>query len=97
MTAISELVATERAKRYRDLAREARVLAARSKHVPRYESAYTSMAAHWEDLALEADADAQAEKLPGDGPGESSAMPVSPQQRQAIGDSSVTVQRPGWD
>jgi hypothetical protein len=92
MTAISELVAFERAKRYRELAGEARVLAARSKHVPRYERAYTSMAAHWEDLALEADSDAQAEKLPGDSPRESPAMPVSPQQR-----SSVRVQRPGWD
>jgi hypothetical protein len=97
MTGISELVASERAKRYRDLAREARGLAARSKHVPRYERAYTSMAAHWEELALDAHTDAQAEKLPGDGPGESSAMTVSPQQRQGMGDSSVSVQRPGWD
>jgi len=97
MTAISQLVASERAKRYRELAREARGLAARSKHVPRYERAYTSMAAHWEDLAQEADADAQAERLPGDGPEESSAMTVSPQQRQGRGDSSVLVQRPGWD
>ncbi|MEA2824002.1 MAG: hypothetical protein QOF03_484 [Alphaproteobacteria bacterium] len=97
MTAISELVASERAKRYRDLAREARVLAARSKHVPRYEMAYTSMAAHWDELALEAAADAQAERLPGVGSGESSAMTVSPQQRQGMGDGSVSVQRPGWD
>ena len=85
MTAISERVACERAKRYRELANEARVLAARSRHVPRYERAYASMAAHWEELALEADEDAQAEKLAAGGPGESSAMTVSPQQRQAMG------------
>ncbi len=97
MTAISELVAAERAKRYRELAREARVLAIRSKRVPRYERAYASMAERWEELAVEADADAQAENLAGDGPEESSAMAVSPQQSRGMGDNSALVQRPGSD
>ncbi len=97
MTAISELVAAERAKRYRELAREARVLATRSKRVPRYERAYSSMAERWEELALEADADAQAENLAGDGLRESSAVAVSPHQRRVMGENSVLVQRPGSD
>jgi len=97
MTAISELVAAERAKRYRELAREARVLAIRSKRVPRYERAYASMAERWEELAVEADADAQAANLPGDSPEESSAMAVSPQQSRGMGDNSALVQRPGSD
>jgi hypothetical protein len=57
MTAISKARAAERAKRYRELAREARVQAARFKSVPRYEGAYLRMAGRWEALALEAEED----------------------------------------
>ena len=57
MTAIAKAVASARAKRYRNLAREARFLAARSKGVPRHEFAYLRMAARWEQFALEAEED----------------------------------------
>src|SRR5258708_1785064 len=59
MTAISMAVASERAKRYRELAHDARVQATRSEHVPRIAWAYMSMAARWEEFALEADAEAE--------------------------------------
>jgi hypothetical protein len=57
MTAISEAVASERAKRYRELAYEARVQAALCKRTPRYEQAYVHMAERWEELAREAEED----------------------------------------
>jgi len=81
MPAILEVVASERAKRYRALAEEARVLAARSKRAPRYEGAYLRMAQRWEELALEADAEAEA----GEGPEHSSVMADSSEQRGAPG------------
>lgn len=91
MTAISMLVASERAKRYRELAKEARGLAARSKRVPRFEEAYLGMAGRWEELALEANAEAQ--EMLARAPGESPAN--APEQRQGVADGSVIVQRPG--
>ena len=68
MTAISKVAASERAKRYRELAREARAQAARSRSAPRHERAYLGMAGRWEELALEADVDAEAEHAFGDAP-----------------------------
>ena len=55
MSDIAKAVASERARRYRDLAREARVQAARCKGVARYEAAYLRMAGRWEEFALEAE------------------------------------------
>ena len=92
MTAISKLVASERAKRYRQLAYEARFQASLSKRVPRYEGAYLSMAGRWEELALEADA--EAEDLPGQDSAGSSAMADSPGQNRAVAEGSILVQRP---
>lgn len=57
MTVISKAVASARAKRYRNLARQARLLAALSKRVPRKGLAYLRMAARWEQFALEAEED----------------------------------------
>ena len=58
MTELSELLPRERAKRYRELAREARVHAANSKADKR--DAFVKLAGKWEQLALEAEADARA-------------------------------------
>ena len=55
MTAISKVFVPEPGRRYRDLAREARVQAVRSKRVPRHEAAYLRMASRWEELAFEAE------------------------------------------
>ncbi len=71
MTAISMAVASERAKRYRELAHDARVQATRSEHVPRIAWAYMSMAVRWEEFALEADA--EAEDMSGSAPDSGSA------------------------
>jgi hypothetical protein len=60
MSVISEGRALERAKRYRELAHEARVQAAHSKGFPLHVAAYIRMAGRWEELALEADANAGA-------------------------------------
>ena len=59
MTDLSGLPPRERAKRYRQLAKEARVHAANSKADER--AAFVKFAGKWEQLALEADADAEAE------------------------------------
>jgi hypothetical protein len=56
MTEISGLPRQERAKRYRELAREARVQAANSK--AHTQAAFMKFAGQWEQLALEAEADA---------------------------------------
>jgi hypothetical protein len=55
MTEISELPPGERAKRYRELAREAVHQAANSKGEAR--AAFTKFAGQWEQLALEAEND----------------------------------------
>ena len=58
MTEISELPPRERAPRYRELAREARLQAANSKGEA--QAAFVKLAGQWEQLALEADAEADA-------------------------------------
>jgi len=58
LTELSELPPRERAKRYRELAREARVHAANSKADKR--EAFVKLAGKWEQLALEAEAEAEA-------------------------------------
>ena len=58
MTELSELPSRERAKRYRQLAREARIHAANSK--AEEQATFIMYAGNWEQLALEADADAKA-------------------------------------
>lgn len=58
MTELSELPPRERAKRYRELAREARLHAANSKADKR--DAFVKLAGKWEQFALEAEAEAKA-------------------------------------
>ena len=57
MTRLSELPHRERAKRYRAQAREARVKAMQCKDDMR--AAFLKIAGHWEQLALEVEADAK--------------------------------------
>ena len=64
MTEISELPPRERAKRYRQMAREARLKAAAC--MGEIQATFIKSAGKWEQLALEADADAE--------PGETSAQ-----------------------
>jgi hypothetical protein len=59
MTKISELPRPERAKRYRAQAREARAKAMQCRDDMR--TAFLKIAGHWDQLALEAEADAEAE------------------------------------
>ncbi len=59
MSELSGLPPRERAKRYRQLAREARVHAANSKADER--AAFVKFAGKWEQLALEAEAEIEAE------------------------------------
>jgi hypothetical protein len=58
LTEISKLPHRERAKRYRELAHEARIKAARSKGDT--QASFKKFAGQWEQLALEADSDADA-------------------------------------
>jgi hypothetical protein len=58
LSEISGLPLRERAKRYRQLAREARVHAANAKADER--AAFVKLAGKWEQLALEAEAEAPA-------------------------------------
>jgi hypothetical protein len=62
MTEISELPPRERAKRYRELAREARVQASSSKGEAQV--AFIKFAGQWEQLALEAESEANAQDIP---------------------------------
>ena len=55
MTELSELPSRERAKRYREMAWEARGQAAHSK--AEMKAAFIKIAGQWEQLALEADAE----------------------------------------
>jgi hypothetical protein len=57
MTELSKLPPGERAKRYRELAREARRKAANSKREA--QTAFMKFGEQWEQLALEAEADAE--------------------------------------
>jgi hypothetical protein len=59
LSELSGLPPRERAKRYRQLAREARVHAANSKADER--AAFVKFAGKWEQLALEAEAEIEAE------------------------------------
>lgn len=59
MTDISRLPPRERATRYRELAREARLQAANSKADTK--AAFVKFAGTWEQLALEAEAEAKDE------------------------------------
>jgi hypothetical protein len=58
LTELSGLPPRERAKRYRELAREARLHAVNSKADKR--DAFVKLAGKWEQLALEAEVDARA-------------------------------------
>ena len=60
MTELSELPPRERAKRYRQLGREARIHAASAKGDE--QAAFIMYAGNWEQLALEADAEAKADE-----------------------------------
>lgn len=60
MTELSELPPRERAKRYRKLAREARIHAANAKGDE--QAAFMVYAGKWEQLALEAEAEAKADE-----------------------------------
>ena len=60
MTEISKLPPRERVKRYRDLAHEARVQAANSKG--EVQAAFIKFAGQWEQLAREAESEAEWEK-----------------------------------
>ena len=57
MTELSDLPHRERAKRYREFARSARLEAASAKGEVR--DAFIKVAGQWEQLALEAEADAK--------------------------------------
>ena len=63
MSELFELPPRERAKRYRKLAREARVQAANAKGEE--QAAFIRYAGKWEQLALEADAETKAETSKG--------------------------------
>ena len=58
MSAISQLAPRQRAKRYKEQAQEARSQAAKSQGKMR--AAFAEIARHWEQLALETDAEAGA-------------------------------------
>jgi hypothetical protein len=61
MKPISELPPLERAKRYRELAHEARLRAALCSGT--IQASFIKMAGQWEQLALEADSEATARQL----------------------------------
>ena len=63
MSELSDLPPRERAKRYRKLAREARIHAANAK--AEEQAAFIRYAGKWEQLALEAEAEAKAKTAKG--------------------------------
>ena len=63
MSELSEQPPRQRAKRYRELAREARIHAANAK--AEEQAAFIRYAGKWEQLALEAEAEAKAKTAKG--------------------------------